>query len=385
MALEDVKEMVYKCVKCGHCRVAYRQSLPICPAGEEFQFDSYYALGKMELARSLLEGFIDWSYKISERFYRCTVCGMCDRVCYRVIGSKPLELYKEMRAELVRRGLGPLKEHISLIESIKNYDNPWFQPRSRRERWARGLNLKRFNPAMEYLLFVGCTSAYDPQVNIMVRSAVELLRKGGIDFGILGNEERCCGSTLYRLGVLDEFERLRSLNMETFDRLGIKRIITICAGCYETLKQEYGGSRYEVFHIVDVILDLIRTGRIKLSEPVDGCVTYHDPCHLGRYSNLYESPRELINLIPGIRFVEMERNKESAWCCGAGGGVRAAVPKMAINTGIKRIEEAFNSGASRLVTSCPFCLQNLRAASKESNLNIEVMDINELISLSARS
>jgi heterodisulfide reductase subunit D len=385
MVLEDIKKIVYKCVKCGHCRVAYRQSLPICPAGEEFSFDSYYALGKMEITRSLLEGFLDWSYKISERFYRCTECGMCDKLCYRVIGNRPLDLYNEMRRELVRRGLGPLEEHKPLIDSIKNYDNPWLQPRSRRDRWTKNLGLKRFNNGMEFLLFVGCTSSYDPEVNVIARSAVEILKKGKVDFGILGNDEKCCGSTLYRLGILDEFERLRSSNIEIFNKLRIRKIITICAGCYETLKNEYNSKEYEVVHITDVVLDLIKTGKIRLDNKTDGIITYHDPCHLGRYSELYDSPRELINCIPDIKFVEMERNRESAWCCGAGGGVKTAIPKMAIDTGIKRIEEALNSGASKLVTSCPFCLQNLKIASEESNINIEVMDINDIINLSIRS
>jgi len=237
---------------------------------------------------------------------------------------------------------------------------------------------------METIYFPGCTAAYRQQDT--ARASVKILRAGGIEFDVLGERELCCGSVLFNSGFFDEGVEIAKKNLEMFKELGIKKIITACAGCTKTFKETYAhlfaeeGLPYEVKNITEVVDELIQEGKLKFKENGEKIrVTYHDPCHLGRSLGTYEPARRILRAIPGIEFVEMKRNRENSRCCGAGGGVRSAYPETAISLAKRRIADAEEVGAELIVTPCPFCVLNLGDGAKQKGSNVKVKDITVFI------
>ncbi|MFC2018795.1 (Fe-S)-binding protein, partial [Chloroflexota bacterium] len=233
--------------------------------------------------------------------------------------------------------------------------------------------------------------SYDDDLKQVARGAIKLLNKIGVDVGIMGAEEACCGGRAYDMGYRGEFIKYAEHNLEAWAKAGVKTVITTCSDGYYTFKLLHAelGSKLEVLHIVEFVDRLIKDGRLRFTKSVPMTVTYHDPCHLGRRSNvytagepidgIYEPPRDIIRAIPGIELVEMERIKEYAWCCGAGGGVREAYPDFSMWTAKERIAEARASGASAIVTACPWCERNFIDAVSDSGEQMAVYDIMELI------
>ena len=201
---------------------------------------------------------------------------------------------------------------------------------------------------------------------------------------MLGNKEKCCGSVLLRMGDRATFQRLCDENITQFNELGIKTLVTSCAGCLKTIREDYAKfgtvkMNFEVKHTLELVVDLIKSGQLKLEKPVDLKVTYHDPCHLGRHAGCFDPPRELLGLLPGIEFVEMERNRENSRCCGAGGGLKSGYPDMQNSISQKRVKEALTTGATELVSACPFCYQGLQVGIQALDAPIKMRDITELV------
>ena len=321
----------------------------------------------------------------------CSTCGQCHIVCPAAIDT--VDLWENMRRSFVDGGQPLLPAQQTLIASVKAYDNPWQQPRSSRGKWAsRAKREKRISAEpknlakekAEVLYFVGCTASYDVNVKEVAINTTKVLNKAGVDFGILGNEERCCGSVLLRMGDY-EFERLAGQNIETFNKLGIKTLITSCSGCYKTIKQDYprvGKLNFEVLHMTEFVMRLIKEGKLKLEKPVNLAVTYHDPCHLGRANQLFDVPREVLKSIPGIEFREIERFGEFSRCCGAGGGLKAGYREVQEEMARTRVKDAIKTGATEFVTACPFCYQALLTGIQGLNAPLNMRDINELIIMS---
>ena len=324
------------------------------------------------------------SERLQHIIYTCTLCGSCQALCNPTKDLEPTNASVALREHAVREGWGPLPEHEPLIKSILNYDNPWLQPRAARVKWAkRGKGLKIKDAAkeeVEVLYYPGCTASYDPEIQPVAREVVRLLDAAGVDFGILGKNEICCGSTILRVGDRQNFEKMRAKNTASLNATSAKTIVTACAGCFSTLRGEYTDDlEANVLHIVEFVDELIREGRLKPTREVPRKVTYHDPCHLGRYCGVYDAPRNILESISGLRFEEMERIREWAWCCAAGGGVRTAFPEeMAKWAAGLRLEEAADTGADTLVTACPFCEQNLGESAKASG-GLEVVDILKIV------
>ncbi len=366
MALEDLKEHIYHCSKCGSCRVAYRQNLPSCPAGEHFGFDSYFSIGRTAIARSILEGDIEWNEKVRDRVFNCTLCGTCEAHCYEAMGLHPLELFMEMRRELVNRGLGPMPSSMPLVESVKSHDNPLMANNKDRGKWLKKKEDKKIKQGQEVLFFVGCALEFDPSATAMAKATASLLDKAGIDWGVLNEEEICCGFPIYELGCEDEFARLAKANIEKINSLGVKTIVTSCAGCQVVMKKDwnrYGELKPEVLHITEFALRLMKEGKLTMKKDYKKKVAYHDPCTLGRYCEVYDEPREILQMIPGVELVTMERERDEAWCCGAGGGQVLADPEWSAETAMQRLEEAMEAGAEALVVGgCPTCNMNFDMA-----------------------
>ncbi|NVM56054.1 MAG: disulfide reductase, partial [Candidatus Helarchaeota archaeon] len=236
--------------------------------------------------------------------------------------------------------------------------------------------------------FVGCTSSYREQE--LAKATVKLLNKADIPFQLVGVDEYCCGSPLLRTGLREKASELAKHNMEAIKEKGIKKLIFSCAGCYRTFKEDYpkivGEIPFELAHVTQFLAKQLKAGKLKITKKLDKVVTYHDPCHMGRHIILrknkvgvFNEPRKLLEAIPGITLREMVRTRENAWCCGAGGGVKAAFKDLALETAVDRIEEAVTTGADILVSACPFCRRNLMDAIKSKNASIEFKDVVELL------
>lgn len=358
------KEDIYNCMKCGACRVALRQSLPSCPSGTKFVFDSYYSIGRMEIARSIMEGDLDWNEKTAERIYNCALCGSCDNHCDYVNGTfSPMEILMLMRRELVKRGLGPLPTQKPLVKSTEDYKNPFAQK-------TRGKNLpfkaKKVDENTEVLFYVGCALEFDPTSNFITSETARILDKAGVNWGVLGEEEVCCGLPVFELGCEELFGKLARENIDRINRTDVKIIVTSCTGCQSAMKREwprYGKLKAQVMHISEYCDLLLNEGKLKVTGHYEKKVTIHDPCQLGRYNGIYEEPRNILKAIPGIDFREMERHHEESYCCGAGGCLLAHDPEWTAANATDRLEEALDYGAEAIVIpSCPSCYLNFDMA-----------------------
>lgn len=235
--------------------------------------------------------------------------------------------------------------------------------------------------AIDVLYYVGCTASYDVNVKEVAINTINILQHLDIKFGILGTEEKCCGSVLLRIGD-HEFERLASYNVKLFNSLNVKMLVTSCAGCYRTIATDYvkvGELNMEVLHTCQLIDRLIKEKRIELTHEVPLKATYHDPCHMGRHSNVYDEPREVLKKIPGLEFVEMERIREFSRCCGAGGGLKAGFGDVQNLMAQERVRDAERTGATHLVSTCPFCYQGLQIGINAIQSKVKMTDLTELV------
>jgi Fe-S oxidoreductase len=307
-----------------------------------------------------------------------------------------IKMYRWLRTEYVKR-FGPLPEHKPMADSLAQYDNVWIQPRSRRNSWAKEvkeLGIKDLNKEKaEVLFFAGCTYGLSDELQGTIVNIAKILKQTNIDIGTLGEQELCCGSPPSKTGLMDEFERLGTANIKRFNELGVKTVITPCAGCYGTLRVEYDEleekKNFEVLHVTEYLDRLSQDKKIEYKREVPRTVTWHDPCHMGRMGRpyypgkdlegVYEEPRKILQSIPGVELVEMERIKEYAWCCGGGGGVFTGFKDFAQWTARERLEEAKDTGAEIVVTSCPWCETNLRAGGIGMDEKMEIVDLFDLM------
>ena len=245
-----------------------------------------------------------------------------------------------------------------------------------------------FPEKAEVLYWAGCTASY--RVQGTARATIEILRIAGVDFTMLGTEEGCCGSVMLRTGQAKSVEeKIAKTNVEKIAATEAKTLVTACAGCYRTFREDYkniiGNLPFEVLHISQYLEKLIDDGKIKFMRELPINVTYHDPCHLGRHVGLYEPPRNVIKKIPGVTLIEMAKNREESRCCGAGGGLRSAYKELSIRIAADRLEsDALPTGVKALITPCPFCVLNFQDAVNTYGIKIEILDLVELVSEALR-
>jgi len=328
------------------------------------------------MALSLLDGLIDASHSLAERFFLCATCGFCKERCPNEIDS--VKINENLRAELVKMGF-TRPEHDVFNKRIEMVHNPYGETHQERMKWLPPEVKVAEKASTAY--FVGCTTAYRrPEI---AEATVRILNAASADFMILHPEEWCCGSPALRVGRRDLFLELAKHNVEAIERAGVARVVTSCAGCYRTLTQDYpefvGEKSFKVVHTSELMAELVKEGRLKLSKGVPETVTYHDPCHLGRHAGIYEQPREVLKSIPAIKFVEMLKSRENARCCGAGGGVKAGFPDFAMQAALEKLKDAQELGAKTIVSTCPFCAHNLKDAIREAGSPLRFYDLTELV------
>lgn len=427
--LEELEELIWKCTACGNCKTAYEFGPPpkfgeICPAGVEFGFDGNMASkGKIAFARGILTGDLEWNEDFVDAIYKCTVCAGCQNQCE--LDHKPAipEIIESMRRKAVEDGVGPMPAQKVIAQSMRSFNNPYQGPRRVRTDWTRPFK-KAGNPIKDImkenapiLYYVGCTGAFNLPVRNLPVATASIFQKLGLDFGILGENEICCGSTAMRLGDVEEFKRVAETNMKLFkdlhDNHGVKTIVTSCAGCYRAIKKDYSLSdEYEsllgdiqVIHTTDFLYNLFKEGKLQFTKEVPYKVTYHDPCHTGRHliefkvdkdgsqqwigsflgktedNCLYDIPREMLKAIPGIDFREMDRIRSNSYCCGGGGGVMTGYGDWAAKNAGLRVQEGMDTGAEHMVSICPFCHYNLNEGAKRIKSPMKLYDLVEFINM----
>jgi Fe-S oxidoreductase len=271
------------------------------------------------------------------------------------------------------------------LKNLEKSNNPWGAGRGTRAEWAKDLGVKNFaeveNP--EFLFWVGCVGSFDARNQKVATSMVKILQANGIRFGILGNEEGCCGDPARRIGNEYLFQTTAEANIGIMKERGVKKILTICPHCFHTLKNEYGpfGGEFEVIHHVQFLADLISSGKLKLTKPIDKVITYHDSCYLGRANQIFEAPRKILRSIPGLKLIEMERHHKQSFCCGAGGGRMWMEEHIGTRINQMRTDQAIQTKATLVGTACPYCLTMLGDGIKEKGQegNMAAFDLSELI------
>jgi Fe-S oxidoreductase len=355
------------CYQCGMCDT-------VCPWNKVRHFSM------RKLVREATFGLTEIE---SEDIWRCTTCGKCPQVCPR--GVKQIESGVALRRIATEYDVFPhaVQPIRAVAASLRAEGNPFGEDRAKRTRWADGLGVKEFTEGMEFLYLPGCYLSYDPRAKKIARATVEILNKAGVDFGILGTQESCCGESIRKTGDEALFKSLARQNISALVGRGVKKVLVSSPHCYHSYTNEYPEFmvNFEVVHISQLLHSLIAQGRLELKTEVARTVTYHDPCYLGRHNGVYDEPREALKKVPGLTLNEMTESRKDSFCCGGGGGrIWMETPKGERFADL-RLGQAIGVGAQVLVTACPYCITNF----EDSRLNvaggdaIEVKDITEII------
>ena len=387
--LHELQQDYFICTKCKICQAVHVQFCEEprfwrnCPSGTRFRWDAYYASGKMEIARGLHINEIEPTESMRDILYTCMLCSSCQEQCYEVKQLHPTRVFELLREKAVREGWGPMPEHKKLQESLEANDNPFGMDKSKRGDWAEGLGLKDLNKEKaEVLFFAGDAYATDPALRPAARAAAQVLKEAGLDVGTLGSEEKSSGALMLMLGDRDFFETYAFENVERFNQLGVKMIVTPDPHAAWVFKEEYQrelNDDIEIKHISEVLSQLIRKEELKPEKEVPLKAVYHDPCKLGRRFDKYKQPRRVLEAIPGLELKEFPRATFNSLCCGGGGGVPYAFPDYALWTAKERLFEAEWTGAEAIVTSCPYCIKMFKAAVEAEGSEMKVYDLAEVL------
>lgn len=294
-----------------------------------------------------------------ETLWACTTCGACMDECPVLIEHVPKIV--EMRRHLVLDESRMPRQAESALRNIENVSNPYGLSHQTRADWAKDLDVQFLDekPDAEYLYWVGCASSFDERARTIATAMVKILKAAGVDFAILGLEERCTGEVARRIGNEYLFQERARANVEVLEKHGVRKIIASCPHCFNTLLNEYPdfGGHYEVQHHTQVIDALLKSGRLRLDESrrQDETITYHDSCYIGRWNDIFAPPRDILERVPGLRIVEMARSKSEGMCCGAGGG-RIWMEEEKPRVNHARVQQAVDTDASKVATACPYCL-----------------------------
>jgi Fe-S oxidoreductase len=340
------------CYQCGKCDV-------VCPWNRVTAFSIRKIVRQAGLGLPEIE---------LDDLWRCTTCGTCQQACPRGVGQ--IEVGVAMRRIATAFGVfsGAARTIPSIGASLVGDGNPLGEPREERTGWAEGLSVKPFSEGMEILYFVGCYYSYDPRNMKVAAATARILEKAGVDFGILGTRESCCGEAIRRTGDEEKFRALARENIKAFIDHGVRRILVSSPHCYHTFRNEYSEfmMNLQVVHISQYLQELIEQGRLALTGEYARRIAYHDPCYLGRHNGVFDPPRQVLAGVPGLDLVELPDSRQNSLCCGGGGGRIWMHTDKQERFGNLRLAQARAAGADVLVTSCPYCISNF----EESRLSL---------------
>jgi len=381
--LDEFYDLTVLCNKCLYCRFVFapeardHRFVNQCPRGDTFKHAAYYAEGTVEIARAIIEGKLTWSKTIEHILYTCTDCGHCEFWCEFAMRVYPLTIMEVMKEHYVKE-VGLPDYWKPIVESLENYRNPFGEPSEKRFEWLpKELAIPRKS---EVMLFVGDAYAY--RAREAAAAAVRILKRLGVDFGLLYGDEWHSGYLLFRAGLREKGVEFLKHNVRALEEAGAKKVVFLDPHDYRTFIKELGEEgiqvKFEVTHFLDFVEPLLEKNSHRLKK-LGLKATYHDPCNLTRNVMpfpVWNSPRHILNMI-GVEVVEMPRKMLNTYCCGAGGGVIFTFPKLTETVARRRLEEAASTGVSTLVTSCPYCVVAFKT---QSHLfKIDVVDILTLI------
>lgn len=417
--LEAYRSDMEGCSRCCNCKwiplsqIKSRRYSQVCPSSQYYEFHAYSGSGKLNVALSTLDGRTEFDETAAAIMYSCTMCGGCDVGCKSYRNDIDLvDTFAAARARAVELGHYEV-EHLLLVENMQKQNNVFGRAREERADWADGLALIDANrEEVDVLFHVGCRYSYDETQREGARAAARLLLATGLRVGISGTAESCCGVRAYETGFQAELANFADDMIARVRSSGAEYVAVACSDCFGAFNVTYPAADkalpVPVRHVTEIAADLLDSGRLDLRPVRPRRVTYHDPCNLGRKGHdwqgtfegrkidrpdhmrrdgrggRYSAPRRLLEAIPGVELVEMERTREFSWCCGAGGGCLEARPEFAMATAQERIEEALSTGADAMVTACPWCVHTFREGlarlrDEGDDRRIEILDVNLLV------
>lgn len=376
------EEIIHRCFRCGYCKFTSDYTDFNCPTYRKFRFETYSPGGRMWLIRAWLNNEIENSEHFREIMFSCATCANCVEHCVFPFSDDLVNIFMAAREDLVNKGVipPPVRDYL---KNINISGNPYKEPAEERGKWADGTAVEPYH-GQEYLFYVGDVGSYDERGKRIAKAVADLLLKGGISFGILGEKEICDGNEVKSLGEAGLFQFLAERNIALFNELGVKKIITLDPHAMNAFRKFYPamGGAFEVFHYSQVLLPLIQSRALALGE-YRATATYHDPCYLGRHNGEYEAPRGILQAVPGLEFREMDQHGENAFCCGGGGGnfftdILGGGDEAPNRI---RIRQALETGASIIAVACPQCARMLEDGLKAEDLEdkLEILDLGEIV------
>jgi Fe-S oxidoreductase len=360
---------------------AYAKAPYLLAGGEGGDHSNVDALALAEAQRPLIGGAEEQGVIDPDVLWSCTTCGACVEQC--PVDIEHVDHIVDMRRYQVLIESSFPSEAGVMLRNLENKGNPWGAPPNTREDWTKALDfeIKRADgeTEFEYLYWVGCAAAFEDRAKKTARAVATLLHEAGVDFAILGEGETCTGDPARRIGNEFVFQMLAQQNVETLTEAKVTKIVASCPHCFNTLANEYpqlGLTGVRVVHHTQLLADLVAAGKLTPVQPVDGTVTYHDPCYLGRHNRVFTPPREVLNeATNGV--TEMPRNTERSFCCGAGGARMWMEERIGKRINTERVDEALATGATTIAVGCPFChtMINDGVTGKGADEQVEVVDV----------
>jgi Fe-S oxidoreductase len=418
MGMEDYRSDMETCSRCSACKfiplekISGYEHANVCPSIARYNFNAYSGGGRLGFGLGLLNNRLKYDPKVAEIIYNCTLCGACDVSCKYGMDMDVLEPLYAMRRDCVNSG----QTHTvldKLVEKMQKQGPMVAKVTAKGGPWYAGLEVPDYTKQSVSVVFhAGCLARTNGTSGRIARVGLSLLLKAGVEVGIAKDDEACCGGRAYEMGYEEASRSQAALNLARLEESGAAELVTTCAQCYQYFKVLYdklgSGTGLAVYHITEYLAELLHQGRLRPRKALDLTVTYHDPCHLGRLAEpwinwqgvqrekhmrvydpprifrrgeagVYEAPREILRSMPGVELIEMDRIREYAWCCGAGGGVPETNPDFAQWTAVERLKEAGSTGAEALVTACPHCLENFNRALSDEKSDLKTYDLVELL------
>ncbi len=351
------------CYQCGTCSGT-------CPWNLVRDFRVRDILTRAQLGLEGYEG---------EALWMCATCNACVDRCPQ--GVEIVDLVRTIRMLIAETGAAP-KTLRAVLGSVQSNGNPWSGDPAARMAWTQDAPVRLFDGAPEYALFTCCSQAYDPRNTKVVRATVKVLDAGGVSYGFVGGAEWCCGDAVRKTGAETAFGKLAAHNVGVLNDLGVRRLLVPSPHCLNTFKKEYPdqGGTWEVTHVVELLRDLVRGGRLALKKSVPAKAIYHDPCYLGRNNGIYDAPRDVLRAVPGLELMEFGRTRDEAMCCGGGGGRLWMEAPVEERFAVLKLREAVAKGADTVVTACPYCISMFEDAKTALGLDqVQIADVVEIV------